>query len=363
MRVLAWLLLLPAVLTAAGLPQEAEAHATQLSSSKLTVRGNAVEGVLELNGRDVEVATKGAVVGADGNVDPQRLHESRDALASYIRAHARMTGSAGRNCEQTFESAEPKSDHILVHARWQCAQASGALSYAATLFHEIDASARHMVTVEGDVSLVGLLSAGSPSLVIAAAATNPWEVAWRYLLAGIEHIAIGYDHIAFLVAVILWGRRFWPLAKVVTAFTVAHSITLSLAVLEIVRLPSALVETLIALSIVYVAAENFFVRDLRHRWWITFLFGLVHGFGFASVLRDYGLPRDALAPALAAFNVGVEVGQIAIVVASLLVFAVVDRVIVRGPAGPREPDVRFVRAVSGVVLLLGLYWTWERLTG
>ena len=363
MRVLAWLLLLPAVLTAAGLPQEAEAHATQLSSSKLTVRGNAVEGVLELNGRDVEVATKGAVVGADGNVDPQRLHESRDALASYIRAHARMTGSAGRNCEQTFESAEPKSDHILVHARWQCAQASGALSYAATLFHEIDASARHMVTVEGDVSLVGLLSAGSPSLVIAAAATNPWEVAWRYLLAGIEHIAIGYDHIAFLIAVILWGRRFWPLAKVVTAFTVAHSITLSLAVLEIVRLPSALVETLIALSIVYVAAENFFVRDLRHRWWITFLFGLVHGFGFASVLRDYGLPRDALAPALAAFNVGVEVGQIVIVVASLLVFAVVDRVIVRAPAGPREPDVRFVRAVSGVVLLLGLYWTWERLTG
>ena len=100
-----------------------------------------------------------------------------------------------------------------------------------------------------------------------------------------QHIVTGPEHIAFIVALILWGRRVWPLVGVVTAFTLAHSVTLSLAVLEVVTLPARLVETFVALSIVYVAAENFWVRDLRRRWWLAALFGLVHGFGFASLLR------------------------------------------------------------------------------
>ena len=106
----------------------------------------------------------------------------------------------------------------------------------------------------------------------------------------------------------------WPLVKVVTAFTlIAHSLTLCLAVLDIVRLPSSVVEPLITTTIVFVAAENFFVHDIRKRWRVTFVLGLVHGFGFAGALREYGLPTDAVAPALAAFNIGVEIGQVAIV--------------------------------------------------
>jgi hypothetical protein len=136
-------------------------------------------------------------------------------------------------------------------------------------------------------------------------------VIWRYFLAGIEHIAIGFG--CFLIAVVLWSRRFWPLAAVVTAFTLAHSVTLSLAVLDVVRLPPKLVELMIALSIVYVAAENFFVRDIGRRWILTFLFGFIHGFGFASALREYGIPQDKVGWALAFFNVGVEVGQLVIV--------------------------------------------------
>jgi hypothetical protein len=104
-----------------------------------------------------------------------------------------------------------------------------------------------------------------------------------------------------------------PLIKVVTAFTVAHSLTLSLAVLDVVRLPSSIVEPLIAATIVYVAAENFFVHDISKRWRATFVLGLVHGFGFAGALREYGVPDRALIPALAAFNIGVEIGQVAIV--------------------------------------------------
>jgi hypothetical protein len=180
------------------------------------------------------------------------------------------------------------------------------------------------------------------------------------MLAGIEHIAIGYDHIAFLVAVILWGRRLWPLVGVVTAFTLAHSFTLTLAVLGVVALPARLAEVLIALSIVYVAAENFFVHDLRRRWRITFGFGLVHGFGFASVLRDYGIPRETLAAALAAFNLGVEAGQVAVVLLAISALRVIQAV---GSArGQRAafPDRPTVFALSSVILALGLYWTAER---
>ena len=133
-----------------------------------------------------------------------------------------------------------------------------------------------------------------------------------------------------------------------TAFTLAHSVTLSLAVLDVVALPARLVETFVALSIVYVAAENFWVRDLRRRWWLAGLFGLVHGFGFASVLREYGLPRDALLPALAAFNAGVELGQIAVVLAVISAFAALR---VGGPR--REPNRRFMLGVSGAILAAG----------
>jgi hypothetical protein len=122
------------------------------------------------------------------------------------------------------------------------------------------------------------------------------------------------------------------------------------------------VEILIALSIVYVAAENFFVRDIRHRWALTFAFGLVHGFGFAAALREYGIAREALAPALAAFNVGVEVGQIAIVLLAMGALRLAEQ-LWRARAGGAVvfPDRRIVYAVSAVILVLGLYWTAQRL--
>ncbi|NIO38848.1 MAG: hypothetical protein GTO41_00800 [Burkholderiales bacterium] len=163
---------------------------------------------------------------------------------------------------------------------------------------------------------------------------------------------------------IVLGRRFWPLFKVVTAFTVAHSITLTLAVLQIVTLPPALVEALIAASIVYVAAENFFVHDIRHRWWLTFAFGLVHGFGFASVLRDYGLPQDALGLALFSFNVGVEVGQLLIVAAAVIVWRVGFWLSgVLGHQVTEQGERRVSLLISGLVLIAGLYWLVQRLFG
>lgn len=140
-----------------------------------------------------------------------------------------------------------------------------------------------------------------------------------YLGLGIEHILLGFDHVLFVVALILRGGRVLSMLAILTAFTLAHSVTLALSVLDVVTLPAQIVEPVIALSIAYVAAENIVLRDpaASRRWALGFLFGLVHGFGFAGGLREAGLPADSLAGALLGFNLGVEAGQ-AFIVAALL---------------------------------------------
>jgi hypothetical protein len=158
-----------------------------------------------------------------------------------------------------------------------------------------------------------------------------WQTLKQYLLDGVWHIWIGYDHILFLLSLLLpavlvrvghqWEaapslrRSLLEVLKVVTAFTLAHSITLSLAALGVVSLPSRLVESTIAASVVLAALNNLKGTIEQRRWVMAFVFGLVHGFGFASVLADLGLPKDALVLALVGFNLGVEVGQLALVVA------------------------------------------------
>ncbi len=174
-----------------------------------------------------------------------------------------------------------------------------------------------------------------------------------FFLLGIEHILSGYDHLLFLLGLLLRGGGLVSLLKIVTAFTVAHSVTLALAVLDIVALPDRLVESVIALSIAYIAAENLFLRQApSQRWIVSFLFGLVHGFGFASALRELGLPRSGLIMSLFGFNLGVEAGQamvVAIVFPPLLMLR-------------RTPwEGRLVLSSSLAILLLGLVFLVERL--
>lgn len=141
-----------------------------------------------------------------------------------------------------------------------------------------------------------------------------------FVLLGVEHILLGWDHLLFVLALLLQGGSFVAVLKVITAFTVAHSLTLAAAVLDLVSVPARLVESLIALSIAYVAGERLLrVRDatLSRRWPVALGFGLVHGLGFSSALRDAGLPDDGLLWALFGFNLGVEAGQ-AVVVAIVL---------------------------------------------
>lgn len=173
----------------------------------------------------------------------------------------------------------------------------------------------------------------------------------HFIRFGIEHIFMGYDHILFLLGVILLGGKFTNLVKLVTAFTIAHSLTLILAALQVIVLPPRFIESLIALSIVYIAVENFFVKNTDQRWMITFIFGLIHGFGFASVLTEFGLPPNGLVAALLSFNIGVEIGQIVIV-------GLLFPIILLG-LRPRWQRI-FVYGVSSVILVFGISWFVER---
>jgi hypothetical protein len=173
-----------------------------------------------------------------------------------------------------------------------------------------------------------------------------------FLLLGIEHILTGYDHLLFLAALLLGGGRLASLLKIITAFTVAHSVTLALAVLGLVAIPDRLVECVIAGSIVWVALENiFWPQAASRRWLVSFLFGLVHGFGFASALTPLALPARNLAMALLGFNFGVEAGQALVVLGVLPVL-----VWMRGAAW--EP--RVVRVASLALGAIGFAWFVER---
>jgi hypothetical protein len=179
-----------------------------------------------------------------------------------------------------------------------------------------------------------------------------------FVPAGIHHIAIGPDHILFVLGLLLLGGGVARLLKIVTSFTVAHSITLALASLGLVRLPSRLVEPLIALSIVFVAVETLRARagagarDRRAP--LAFGFGLIHGFGFASVLAEFGLPREALGWSLAGFNGGVEIGQAVIVIAVAPPLAWLAR---RAPAA----HARLVRVLALGIAAAGGFWFVQRL--
>src|SRR5215831_10182147 len=177
---------------------------------------------------------------------------------------------------------------------------------------------------------------------------------WGFLPLGVEHILLGFDHLAFLFALLIAGGTLREAAKIITSFTVAHSITLALATLEVVAIPAGVVEPLIAASIIYVGLENVWRREIKRRWMLTFAFGLVHGFGFASALKDLGVGAGvkAVAPLLS-FNLGVEIGQIAVA-------AIVLPLIWKLRQWPRFV-ISYVPACSILVALAGGYWLWNRL--
>lgn len=178
---------------------------------------------------------------------------------------------------------------------------------------------------------------------------------FAFFRLGVEHILTGFDHLLFLVAVVLIGAPLRAILGVVTAFTVAHSVTLAVAATGLWTPRPALVEPAIALSIAWVGIENVVAPDIRRRWRLTFLFGLVHGFGFAGALREVALPASALPVALASFNAGVEAGQLAVLAFVLPLTWWLTARDWFAAAG--------VRATSGAIAAVGLGWFVVRVAG
>jgi hydrogenase/urease accessory protein HupE len=215
----------------------------------------------------------------------------------------------------------------------------------------------------GQTLLERLLSAGEPSadLTLAGPAQPSAPAprlpgAWAFLGLGVEHIWTGYDHLLFLFGLLVVCRSFRSVVAIISCFTVAHSITLALAAFDVVQLPSRFVEPTIAATICYVGVENLLRRgaEPRGRWLLTFVFGLIHGFGFASVLRDLGVGAGGhgLIVPLFTFNLGVEVGQISIAAVALpaLWFLRKREALFR----PESP------ILSSIVAAAGLYWFLQR---
>lgn len=241
-----------------------------------------------------------------------------------------------------------------------------------SLFFDVDPSHRGLVqwiAPGGSAAQALIFGTESAEQPLALQPAGAWDTLRQYLVDGVWHIWIGYDHILFLLSLLLpavlvrqdgrwvgaprFGGATREVLKVVTAFTLAHSITLSLAALEIISLPSRLVESAIAASVVFAALNNLRGTIESKRWVMAFAFGLIHGFGFASVLADLGLPQGALVLALVGFNAGVELGQLAIVAVFLpLAFAL------RGTPFYR---VGVLKAGSVLVAMLAAWWLVQRL--
>lgn len=338
----------------------AEAHTPDISTAKITPQDNRVYLVdVGFLATDLERMFQDTMnERADVDLSPPGVLETE--IGKFVAKRVAMRDETGRACIASVEKSgeDPSNqDSALVVMRFDCASANGKAHYDATkLLAQQGAKGKHLVTViGGDNAGETMLYPTDPPLDLSKPLETTGQLMWKFLHAGVEHIVTGYDHLCFLFALVLWATRLMPVVKIVTAFTISHSITLSLAALKIFTLPSSLVEALIAASIIFVAVENYFSRDVDNRWRNTFLFGFIHGFGFASALTEMGVPQGGVIPALAAFNIGVELGQVAIVLPLMPVLFAIDKM----TGGKRSEKLVYV--LSALIALAGVFWFLQRI--
>jgi hydrogenase/urease accessory protein HupE len=278
---------------------------------------------------------------------PPEIQSSASLVDEMVLRSAKLSvGSTP--CEVGKPTVRPvEGDGIEIAAPLSCPP--GPVTYTAEFLSKLGPGHRHYVEAHGEP--VGVLDATAPS-VTTEGRPDRWEVAKRFVKLGVEHIWTGYDHLLFLLGLLIAADSLRTMLFVVTGFTVAHSITLSLAALGLVHISPTIVEPAIAATIAFVGVENFFHPPARRRVLVTFVLGLVHGFGFAGMLQELGLPRSALATALVSFNGGVELGQATVVAVALPVLLQLRRF----PGWQR----RVVPALSIFVAAAGIFWFVQR---
>lgn len=316
------------------LPGSAQAHDPGLSAVEVRILADRVTAEMSFAPADLEGVQQSASSFLTIYGDEQQLE---------LRTFSRNSPDPN-SVHFLFEFSSPKATDLRISAAVLANLSRGHKQFCSVYAENNNVLSERMLTADAtDLTIdLGSTFAGNTST-------------FGFVLLGIEHILTGYDHLAFLLALLLAGDSLRRNAKIITSFTVAHSLTLALATLGLVTVPPAIVEPIIAASVVFVGLENLFSRRIAARWLVTFCFGLVHGLGFASALRELGIGGLGVRAAipLVSFNVGVELAQIAI---ASLVLPLVWKLKQR-PAF----TLRHVPALSLLITLAGVYWFVARL--
>lgn len=345
------------------------AHDEGSSSSEIRISGKEVVWA-------VDVGTLGLQRVMDLGAPPhlltrEKLEPFRERIARYVERgltveiNGRSVAAEVGDLEAVFETIPPTTIRVLAKVRqvfvYKSPEPIDRVTLGFGVFCDLVRNHRAVMTVSWDGRTREYVTYGKAELKIRPETldTRWWSSVGPFFVWGVHHIFIGLDHIVFLLALLLCARKVGDIVKVASSFTAAHSLTLLLSALEVLRIPIRVTESLIALSIIYVAVENYFLKDGRHRWMLAFGFGLVHGLGFSSSLRD--LLTDRVVVPVLSFNLGIEAGQLAILSVAYPLVRMLQR----------SPDLevaelrrrRLVLAGSLPILLLGMGWLIERSFG
>jgi hypothetical protein len=338
-------------------PLAARSHPVGLSRSELTISGRTASGLLRGSSREFGLEAPADGRGAGATADEAACAATLGQVAIRVD---------GELCAFTPGSlAWEPPDGFVARGAWTCPSPIRRAEVTLGFLASLPRGHTHLARVEaGEAVEQHVARAGRETFAISAG-EPPGRRALAFLRLGVEHILTGFDHLAFLLAVLLVAPSLGSVAKLVTSFTVAHSLTLAAAATGLVSLSPRIVEPLVAATVVAVALENLWLlrrgerpearaRGLRRRWALTFAFGLVHGLGFAGALGQVRLTGAPFALALASFNVGVELGQLAVAAVAVPVLFALRR----GELAERLP-----RLGSALVGALGAIWLAERMAG
>ena len=330
------------------------AHPAPFSYIDLRLQSGSIEGTVVAHifdlGHDLNIDP------ADRLLDPATAREQSPAIARLFAG--RLTVAAdGVPLTPTWSTAEviPDRQSLKLTIRYAVSVPPGTLGITTVMFPYDPQHQTFLNIYEGSALTQEILDAGRTRFeYFAGNRQGTIAVVRRFLPEGIRHIVVGPEHLLFLVGLLLLGGSARQLVIIVTMFTVANSLTLTLAALHLVSPPARIIEPAIALSIVYVGADNLLIRDGRDvRGWIAFAFGFIHGFGYAAVLRQLDLPRLALGWSVVSFNLGLEIGQ-------LLVAAVVATAFSALRARSEAAGRQLAYAGSIVVMATGAFWFIQR---
>ncbi|MDD1609193.1 MAG: HupE/UreJ family protein [Methylococcaceae bacterium] len=353
-----------------GYAQFSAAHVSGLSSADLIVKAQGVDAKITFALQDIE-----AFVPMDSDQDAKVTASEQEAaktkIAEWVLQGVQLTLD-GQVIQPSAAGMVNFDQQNNVNIEFQYPQTlSKQLQLQAVFLSTLPVEHKQFVTIKNEIgqnisekmlsqsdSLLALTLpvAGTSTTVNTNSVETPTASTFSdFLLLGIKHILTGYDHLLFLFSLLIVTRSFWPAIKIITFFTIAHSITLGLAGLNIVNIPSSIVEPLITVTIIYVALENIVRGDnSKRRQWLTFFFGLVHGLGFAAVLREMGISsyETGIMLPLFSFNLGVEIGQITV--------AAIVLPIIWWLHNKPQIEPRLTPVCSVLASLMGGYWLIER---